>query len=329
MEKRWYVVQTYAGYENKVMTNLLKRIETMNMQEKIFRVLIPEEKEVKIKDGVRKEKMRKTFPGYVLVEMIDTDDSWYMVRNTPGVTGFLGSSGKGTRPVPLPTEEVMPILKKMGITSVEVSLDIQVGQRVLVAAGPFSGQVGTIESIDQEHSKVRDVYKRQPSTFDKNKLSYINNRYIKALEDEELLELCMPHLVEEGILEGKTTAWAMELISLFHDRLSYGAEIVDLYDEFFSEELELDEEAQAFIAQDGVSETLKAFKTELEALEDFNAEGIQAAIKAAGKAAGAKGKMLFMPCRIATTGQMHGPDLPKALALLGKETVVGRIAKFI
>ena len=110
---------------------------------------------------------------------------------------------------------------------------------------------------------------------------------------------------------------------------SYGAEIVDLYDEFFSEELELDEEAQAFIAQDGVSETLKAFKTELEALEDFNAEGIQAAIKAAGKAAGAKGKMLFMPCRIATTGQMHGPDLPKALALLGKETVVGRIAKFI
>jgi transcriptional antiterminator NusG len=83
VEKRWYVVQTYAGYENKVMTNLLKRIETMNMQDKIFRVLIPEEKEVTIKDGVRKEKLKKTFPGYVLVEMIDTDDSWYMVRNTP------------------------------------------------------------------------------------------------------------------------------------------------------------------------------------------------------------------------------------------------------
>lgn len=114
MEKRWYVVQTYAGYENKVMTNLLKRIETMNMQDKIFRVLIPEEKEVTIKDGVRKEKLKKTFPGYVLVEMIDTDDSWYMVRNTPGVTGFLGSSGKGTRPVPLPTEEIMPILKEDG-----------------------------------------------------------------------------------------------------------------------------------------------------------------------------------------------------------------------
>ena len=154
VEKRWYVVQTYAGYENKVMTNLLKRIETMNMQDKIFRVLIPEEKEVTIKDGVRKEKLKKTFPGYVLVEMIDTDDSWYMVRNTPGVTGFLGSSGKGTRPVPLPTEEIMPILKKMGVTSVEVSLDIEVGQQVLVAAGPFSGQVGKIESIDKEHGKV-------------------------------------------------------------------------------------------------------------------------------------------------------------------------------
>ncbi len=155
MEKRWYVVQTYAGYENKVFTNLLKRIETMNMQEKIFRVLIPEEKEVKIgADGVRKEKMRKIFPGYVLVEMHDSDDSWFMVRNTPGVTGFLGSSGKGTRPVPLPAEEIDPILKRMGITRVEVSADVEVGQHVLVAAGPFSGQIGVIESIDFEKTKV-------------------------------------------------------------------------------------------------------------------------------------------------------------------------------
>ena len=98
---------------------------------------------------------------------------------------------------------------------------------------------------------------KSPSTFDKAKLAFINNRYIKALEPEELLELCMPHLVEAGILEGKTQEWAIELISLFHDRLSYGAEIVDLYDEFFSEELELDGEAAAFIAQDGVSEILK------------------------------------------------------------------------
>ena len=154
MDKRWYVVQTYAGYENKVMANVLKRIETMNMQEKIFRVLIPEEKEVRIKDGVVKERMKKTFPGYVLVEMIDNDDPWYTIRNTPGVTGFLGSSGKGTRPVPLPQEEIEPILRKMGIKNVDVSINIEVGQHVLVAAGPFAGQAGVIETIDKEHMRV-------------------------------------------------------------------------------------------------------------------------------------------------------------------------------
>jgi len=153
-EKRWYVVQTYAGYENKVFKNVIKRIETMNMQEKIFRVLVPEEKEVKIKDGVRKEKMKKTFPGYVLIEMIDTDDSWFTVRNTPGVTGFLGSSGKGTRPVPLSDAEIQPILAKMGITNTEVTIDVEVGQQILVAAGPFSGQVGTIETIDIDNQKL-------------------------------------------------------------------------------------------------------------------------------------------------------------------------------
>ena len=152
--KRWYVVQTYAGYENKVFKNVIKRIETMNMQEKIFRVLVPEEKEVKIKDGVRKEKMKKTFPGYVLIEMIDTDDSWFTVRNTPGVTGFLGSSGKGTRPVPLSDAEIQPILAKMGVTNTEVTLDVELGQQILIAAGPFSGQVGTIETIDVENQKL-------------------------------------------------------------------------------------------------------------------------------------------------------------------------------
>ena len=153
-EKRWYVVQTYAGYENKVFKNVIKRIETMNMQEKIFRVLVPEEKEVKIKDGVRKEKMKKTFPGYVLIEMIDTDDSWFTVRNTPGVTGFLGSSGKGTRPVPLSDAEIQPILAKMGVTNTEVTVDVEIGQQILIAAGPFSGQVGTIETIDVDNQKL-------------------------------------------------------------------------------------------------------------------------------------------------------------------------------
>ncbi|MBQ1787212.1 MAG: glutamate--tRNA ligase, partial [Turicibacter sp.] len=201
----------------------------------------------------------------------------------------------------------------------------------------FIALLGWSPGIEEEilsHEQFIELFdekrlSKSPSTFDKAKLAFINNRYIKALEAEEVLELCMPHLVEAGILEGRTHQWAIELVSLFHDRLSYGAEIVDLYDEFFSEELTLDEEAQAFIAQEGVNETLKAFKDQLEALEEFNAEGIQGAVKAAGKASGAKGKMLFMPCRIATTGQMHGPDLPKALALLGKDTVVSRIEKFI
>ena len=152
-EKRWYVLQTYAGYENKVFKNVLKRIETMNMQDQIFRVLVPEEKEIKIKDGKIKEKMKKTFPGYVLIEMIDNDESWFTVRNTPGVTGFLGSSGKGT-PVPLTEEEIQPILATMGVINTEVTVDVKIGQQILIAAGPFSGQHGVIESIDIDTLKV-------------------------------------------------------------------------------------------------------------------------------------------------------------------------------
>jgi len=153
-EKRWYVLQTYAGYENKVFKNVLKRIETMNMQDQIFRVLVPEEKEIKIKDGKIKEKMKKTFPGYVLIEMIDNDESWFTVRNTPGVTGFLGSSGKGTRPVPLTEEEIQPILATMGVINTEVTVDVKIGQEILIAAGPFSGQHGVIDSIDINNLKV-------------------------------------------------------------------------------------------------------------------------------------------------------------------------------
>lgn len=201
----------------------------------------------------------------------------------------------------------------------------------------FISLLGWSPGIEEEildHDRLVELFdvarlSKSPSTFDKNKLTYINERYIKELSNEELLELCMPHLVEAGILEGQTHAWAQELVALFHDRLTYGAQIVELYDEFFSEEMELGEEEAAFLSQEGVSETLKAFKDELSSLPEFTAEGIQASIKAAGKKAGAKGKMLFMPCRIATTGQMHGPDLPKALALLGKDTVVGRIEKLV
>ena len=114
MEKNWYVVHTYSGYENKVKANLEKRVETMGMSDKIFRVIIPEEEETDFKDGKKRTLMKKTFPGYVLVEIIMTDDSWYVVRNTPGVTGFIGSSGGGAKPTPLLPEEVDFILKQMG-----------------------------------------------------------------------------------------------------------------------------------------------------------------------------------------------------------------------
>ena len=111
-EKNWYVVNTYSGHESKVKEKLDMRINSMEMQENIFRVIVPERKEVEIKDGKKKEKIKKLFPGYVLVEMIMSDESWYIVRNTPGVTGFLGSSGKGAKPVPLYPEEVERILKE-------------------------------------------------------------------------------------------------------------------------------------------------------------------------------------------------------------------------
>lgn len=128
IEKQWYVVHTYSGYENKVKANLEKRVETMGMQDKIFRVIVPEEEEVDIKDGKKKTVMRKTFPGYVLVEIIMTDDSWYVVRNTPGVTGFIGSSGGGAKPTPLLPEEVDFILKKMGVNERRIDIDYEVGE---------------------------------------------------------------------------------------------------------------------------------------------------------------------------------------------------------
>ena len=111
-QANWYVVNTYSGYENKVKENLEKRIETMNMEDQILRVIVPTEIEVEVKDGKRKEREKKTFPGYVLVEMIMTDEAWYVVRNTPNVTGFIGSHGQGAKPIPMLPEEVEALLDK-------------------------------------------------------------------------------------------------------------------------------------------------------------------------------------------------------------------------
>lgn len=164
MEKNWYVVHTYSGYENKVKANLEKRVETMGMQDKIFRVVIPEEQETDFKDGKKRTVMKKTFPGYVLVEIIMTDDSWYVVRNTPGVTGFIGSSGGGAKPTPLLPEEVDFILKQMGMKERKAEAEFEVGEVIEVLEGPFAHFQGKVEEIDQDKGKVRvsvDMFGRE------------------------------------------------------------------------------------------------------------------------------------------------------------------------
>ena len=168
---------------------------------------------------------------------------------------------------------------------------------------------------------------KSPSTFDRAKLAFINTQHIKNLDEDELLELCMPHLIDADILVGKTTEWASELANLFADRLTHGSEIVDLYDEFFDPELTIADDAMEFLVadKDASIKTLTAFKTELEGLSDFSAEAIKAAIKSTGVIAKVKGKNLFMPCRIGVSGQMHGPDLPVLVSLLGQGAAVERL----
>ena len=157
MDKQWYVVNTYSGHENKVKEKLEMRAESMDMQDYIFRVVIPEEKVVEVKDGVQKEKIKKMFPGYILVEMVMTDEAWYVVRNTPGVTGFIGSSGKGAKPTPLQPYEVDKILGNMGISRMDVDTDLVEGANVKIVDGPFSGMFGKIESIDEENKQVNAI----------------------------------------------------------------------------------------------------------------------------------------------------------------------------
>ncbi|NLT95313.1 MAG: transcription termination/antitermination protein NusG [Clostridia bacterium] len=151
-DKKWYVIHTYSGYENKVKANLEKRIESMNMGDKIFRILVPMEDEVELKDGKKKVVKRKVFPGYVLVEMKMTDDSWYVVRNTTGVTGFVGT---GAKPVPLHDSEAKALLKQMGVEEPKARIDLNVGQNVRVNSGPFENFLGTIEEIYPEKGKVK------------------------------------------------------------------------------------------------------------------------------------------------------------------------------
>ena len=150
--RHWYVIHTYSGYENKVKQNLMHRIETMEMQDQIFRVIVPTEEEIEIKNGQRRTVQKKVFPGYVLVQMRMTDDSWYVVRNTPGVTSFVGH---GNRPTPLDDSEVKAILKQMEEEAPKVRVSYQVGQAIKITDGPFTDFEGIVDAIDHERGRVR------------------------------------------------------------------------------------------------------------------------------------------------------------------------------
>ena len=150
--RHWYVIHTYSGYENKVKQNLMHRIETMEMQDQIFRVIVPTEEEIEIKNGQRRTVQKKVFPGYVLVQMRMTDDSWYVVRNTPGVTSFVGH---GNRPTPLEESEVKAILKQMEEEAPKVRVSYQVGQAIKITDGPFTDFEGIVDAIDHERGRVR------------------------------------------------------------------------------------------------------------------------------------------------------------------------------
>jgi transcriptional antiterminator NusG len=152
-ERAWYIVQSYSGFENAAKNNLERRIHSMNMEKYIFRVLVPEVKRIEKTKKGPKEVVEKLFPGYIFVEMIVTDESWFVVRNTPMVTGFLGSSGGGAKPVPLPAEEIRPILESMGITQ-QIEVDFQVGDYVKILMGTFAGQEVKVEAMDYDKQIV-------------------------------------------------------------------------------------------------------------------------------------------------------------------------------
>ena len=172
---------------------------------------------------------------------------------------------------------------------------------------------------------------KSPAVFDTQKLTWMNNQYIKKLDGDTLVTLSLPHLVKAGRLpenmSDEERQWAKELIALHQEKMSYVAEIVSLTELFFKTHIEYEEESKEVLAQEQVPEVVKAFHAELSNLEDFSADNIKAATKAVQKATGQKGKNLFMPIRVAITGQTHGPDLPQAISLLGKETVLARLEK--
>ena len=154
MKKEWYVVNTVSGYEYKVKEKLEMMINSMELHNNIYRVIVPEQKIVEVKNGVKKEKVKKMFPGYVLIEMVMSDEAWYIVRNTQGVTGFIGSSGKGAKPIPLSPAEVDKVLNTMGLSRIDASKELEVGKKVKILDGPFKDMTGKIITVDMKTQKV-------------------------------------------------------------------------------------------------------------------------------------------------------------------------------
>ena len=154
--KNWYVVNTYSSHENKVKDNLEKRIESHGLQDTIFRIVVAEHEVPVMREGkpTGKTKMKNFYPGYVFVEMVMTDEAWFVVRNTPGVTGFIGSSGKGAKPFPVTREQIEPVLKRMGMVDAEMCSNYEVGNKVRVLSGSFEGSEGEIENINIEANEV-------------------------------------------------------------------------------------------------------------------------------------------------------------------------------
>lgn len=150
--RNWYVIHTYSGYEDAVARNLKQRIESLGMEDKIFNVIVPKEKKIKIKEGKRRMVEEKVYPGYVLVEMVVTDDSWYVVRNTPRVSGFVGS---GTTPIPVASEEIESLMKRMKTDEPQFKIEYNIGESVKITDGPFKEFEGKISEVDTERGKVK------------------------------------------------------------------------------------------------------------------------------------------------------------------------------
>ncbi|SHE77248.1 transcription antitermination protein nusG [Atopostipes suicloacalis DSM 15692] len=153
-EKAWYVLHTYSGYEKKIQQNLSSRMKSMGMEDNIFEVLVPEQEVYEEKNGEVSSTMKKTFPGYVLVQMVMSDEAWYVVRNTPGVTGFVGSHGAGSKPSPLLPEEVDSVFRSMGMNPRKVEIQLSLGEHVEIINGAFAGMEGVVESFDEDKGKV-------------------------------------------------------------------------------------------------------------------------------------------------------------------------------